>query len=658
MSAAADVACPVAVPGQVVLDGPARVRQELCWRVRLPDGRDAVVAQLVPELAAEPALRRRYVHDVERLAAAGAPSIAAVLAIGPAPDPRDLAAAPPWRARLAPSGRTLEDWLGADGARRPVDEAVAVGAAVADALAAALAAGVVLRDLEPRAAVLADDGAITFTDVGLARLGILSSRTASTLALDASPWAAPEHLRATVVDPRADVYTLGAILHRALVGVAPGAEPGADASPLRRAAAVPSLRALVPAVPEALDALVRRCLDPSPDARPATAREVAEALRGGGGGALAIARVTCQACGAPLRAGLRLCLSCGKQAVQVAHVPDGQHALLLTKIGETPEHTAALRALFETFAAEVPSLNFLIGDERYYAKEERETLHRLPARLFDDLDEAGARALAARLTAKGLTTRVVDLAKVQRRRRRTGWIIPGGLAAAVGGVIGLAAGAVAVAPGVALIAGGGLAALGAAIYRGAIAGLKRPALARLRAAPAALPAADPLVARVAGLLPEVRAADLRERVAELALWLQRIADHRAAVAGDAAAAAEIDAVLAPVARLADALAAQVRALVDLDAELATLDEGALVRALAAAEARGEPPARQAELLGGLDRLRGLEDRRAAAMARLLDAGSLLRRAAELVLAEGAEAQADAAEVARATALLDTARESG
>jgi hypothetical protein len=46
------------------------------------------------------------------------------------------------------------------------------------------------------------------------------------------------------------------------------------------------------------------------------------------------------------------------------------------------------------------------------------------------------------------------------------------------------------------------------------------------------------------------------------------------------------------------------------------------------------------------------------MARLLDAGSLLRRAAELVLAEGAEAQADAAEVARATALLDTARESG
>jgi hypothetical protein len=323
---------------------------------------------------------------------------------------------------------------------------------------------------------------------------------------------------------------------------------------------------------------------------------------------------------------------------------------MLTRVTETPEHTAALRSLFETFGAEVPGLNFLIGDERLYSKEERETLHRIPARLFDELDEAGARALAARLTAKGLRTRVLDLAKIKRRRTIAGWMIPSGVVAAAAGIVTLATGAVGVAAGVTLIVGGAVGALGGAIYRGAVMGLKRAAIGRLRAAPAALPAADPLVARLASLLGEVKAADARERVAEMALWLQRIADHRASVAG--APAAEIDALLEPVGRLADAIAGQVRALVALDAELATLDEGALVRALAAAEARKEPAARQAELLAGLDRLRGLEDRRATLMARLLDAGALLRRAADLVLAEGAEAHADDAEVARAIALLD------
>ncbi len=641
------LACPAAIAGQRVEAGPTRVRHELHWQVRLPDGRAAVIAQLVPELASEPALRRRWVHDVERLADAGAASIAAILAIGPAPDPRDPAAEAPWRARLEPPGTRLDGWLGADGARRPVDEVIEVGVALAQAMALAHDVGVVLRDLEPAAAVRGADGTIVFTDVGLARLGILSSRTASTLAMEASPWAAPEHLRSTVVDPRADLYTLGAVLHRALTGVAPGTE---GVGPLRQAIAVPSLRALRDDVPAPLDELVRRCLAASPDERPATAREVVAALRGDGGGPLAIARVTCQACGAQLRAGMRLCLRCGKQAVQVTHAAGGHHALMLTRLNETPEHTAALRELYVTFGAEVPELNFLIGDERLYSKQERETLHRIPARLFDQLDEAGAQALAARLTAKGLRLRIIDVAKVQRRRAFTGAMIPVGLGAAVTGVALLATGVVTVVPAVAMIIGGVVAALGGAIYRGAVMGLRRAALGRLRAAPAALPAADPLVAGLAALLGEVQAADLRERIAELALWLQRIADRRAAAVG--LAAAEIDAVLEPVARLADAVTAQARALIALDGELAALDEGALVRALAASEARGEPAVRQAELLDGLDRLRGLEDRRAALMARLLDAGALLRRAAELVLAEGAEQHADDAEVARALALLD------
>lgn len=640
---------PLAIDGQTIEDGPERIRHELCWNVRLPDGRRAVLAQLVPELAAEPALRRRWVHDVERLAAARTPALAETIAIGPAPDPRDPAAEAPWRLRAAPPGRTLEAWLGPDGARRPVDETVEVVAALADALAALHAAGLVARDLEPRAAVLGDDGRVTLTDVGLARLGILSSRTASTLAMESSPWAAPEHLRSTVVDARADVYTLGVVLHRALAGVLPATE---GAGPLRKAIAVASLRALRPEVPDALDELVRRCLAESPDGRPATAGEVAAALRGEGGGALALVLTTCQACGAALRAGMRLCLSCGKEAVQVTHAPPdrgGRYAVVLEKIGEQVEHHAALRRLYETFGAAIPPLNFLIGDERYYAKEERESLTRLPARLFDELTEDGARALAARVDVKGVKLGVVDLVRSERRRAIASVAIPIAAAISVAGLALLIGGA-SVAVALLMLFGGFFTALGSGIYVATTRHLRKPALARLRAAPAALPAADPLVARLAGLLPDVRSPDVHERVAELALWLQRIADHRAGVAP--AAALAIDVVLEPVGRLVDAIAAQVRAVIALDAELGALDEGALVRALAASEARGEPATRRADLLAGLDRLRTLEDRRAAMVGRLLEAGVVLRRAAELALAEGADELGDAAELERARALLE------
>jgi hypothetical protein len=70
-----------------------------------------------------------------------------------------------------------------------------------------------------------------------------------------------------------------------------------------------------------------------------------------------------------------------------------------------------------------------------------------------------------------------------------------------------------------------------------------------------------------------------------------------------------------------------------------LDEGTLVRALHRSEARDEQKAQRAPLLSALDRLRVLEDRRSAALHRLLEASSLLGRAAELGLSvQDAEAQ--------------------
>jgi hypothetical protein len=627
--------------GQVVVDGPHRHRSEQRWRLRLPDGAPAVVARLLPELADDPALRRRFVYEAERLRDLGAASVAPILAIGPGPDPRDPGAEPPWRLRADPAGTGLDHLLG----RAPlaIDEALDLVARIGDAMHAVHAVGGVLRDLEPRAVIVGDDGRVWMTDVGLARLDILSTRTASSLMLETSPYAAPEHLRATVVDPRADVYTLGVILWKALTGVLPHDDQPAF---LRTAEHLPGLGEVRAGVDDRVAELARRCLALEPERRPESAREVAAVLRGEQDlGGVALERVACQACGEPMRAGLRLCLACGREAVQFHHL-DADHpdtwAIELPKAKDEAAFLAALREFYDETADAVPALDFLTGDARWYSKKERERLHTLPARLYDDLDEAGARALAARLGERGIKTNLRSARKIRRGRRvATGIAVSGG-AAGAGGIALLAGGTIGA--GVLMLVGGVVVGLVATIIAASGRKAKLP-LTRLRAAPLALPASDPYVARLSEVLAENPAPDLRERLGELALLVQRLCDRRAARAGDP----ELALVTEPLDPLTELACRTARAVIALDRDLADLDEGALVRALAASEARGEPAGRREPLLSALDRLRALEDRRAAHLQRLLEATSLLRRTADLAAA-GSDADHDTQVAMAMTAL--------
>jgi hypothetical protein len=618
--------------GLTVIDGPQRVGSELRWRV-LDEGQPAVLGQLLPQLAHDPSLRRRYVRDVERLEALGGDGLARMRRRGPLPDPRDPQAEPPWRLRDDPPGETLEAWL----QRRapvPIDEAVAIVAALAERVHALHARGAVLRDLNPRLVVWGEDGKPWLTDVGLARVDVLSTRTAASLILEGSPYAAPELLAHTVVDQRADLYGLGVISFRALTGELPY---GNAPSLLRPPGPAPRVVTRRSEVPAALDELVARCLAEDPTARPGSAAELVDALRGRAALPGMLARVTCHACGAELRLGQRLCVRCGKLAVQFTRAEAGEeaHGIELRKIDERAESRAHLHDVLGVVAdGPLPALNFLVGDARMYSKHERERLHKLPVRLVDGLTREGAERLERRLKATGIEMRVVSGTPDRRelgRRKRVGLVVGGsaGLFAGIGVMI-----AVGGAWGVGV--GLGIIVVTALVVMGIAHALRRsgprklvPPLVRLRSAPVALPASDPLVARLAALLQHDPPADLREQVGELALAVQRLVDHRVRNAGEVK---EIDAVTAPVAELVRLIELQAQAIARIDVELRELDEGALVRALAAAEARREPPAAREELLHGLDRLRALEDARARRFHRLLEASRLARRAVELGLA--------------------------
>jgi hypothetical protein len=614
---------PVTLPGATVAAGPERRHHELAWSLALADGRRAALFQLVPELAGDQALRRRYVYEVERLGATAAPCLAPQLARGPAPDPRDPSAAPPWWLRLDPDGEDLEALLGRR-APLPVDEALALAAAIAEAVHGLHAAGLIARDLEPARIRLGDGGRIWLLDVGASRFGVLSSRTASSMLLESSPYAAPEHLRTTVVDPRADVYSLGVIAWRALTGELPF---GDAHQILRGGGARASLAALRPGLPAGVVAAIEACLEVEVDRRPGGPDELAAVLRGERGFAgVALERVTCQACGEPLRVGLRLCLWCGREAVQLRHLDDRRAAVaVVLKVAREDEaFDAALRQLITEVGQPVEhELSFIVGDRRMYSKAEQARRVAPPVAVFTDLPRPTAIDLARRLKGKGLKVEVRRAHGRLGRRGSLALLWGGGLAlgaAFTAGVLGapvVAAGLVA--GGIASLVVGARTQMTARIA-------SKPPLAELRAAPAALPASDPLVARLAAVMASSLAPDLRERIAELALQVQRLVDHRAA---RRSVESELDLALAQIGELVELAAAEAASIAALDGELAGLDEGALVRALTARRARGEGAGAAGELHAGLDRLRALEDQRAVSMRRLLTAAELLRRAVEV-----------------------------
>jgi hypothetical protein len=638
---------PASALGLTIVDGPQRIGSEQRWHVRLADGTPAVLAQLLPELARDESIRRRWVRDVERVRALDVEGLAPVIEIGPDPDPRDPTAPPPFRVRRDPPGESLEDWL----ARRapvPIADACELVATIADVVHCIHLHGAVVRDLHPQRVKIDDAGSICLTDIGLARVDVLSTRTAASLVLEGSPYASPEQLARTIIDQRSDLYGLGVILFRALTGTLPfGDEPALLRDPDAPIVGPAELRL---GVPRAVDDVVRRCLETRAQRRPESAAVLAAILRGdvSSGSTTAIARVVCQSCGALLRPGQRLCLSCGKLAVQFELASEDAHAVVLHKVKEDAEFLAALKRFLDSVAeGDVPRLNFLVGDARMYSKEEQKRLIKLPVPVLGGLTQASAQKIHARLQQLGIPTVV----KAEHALgKRTNVPIVAAVGAAAAAIIGLL---FVVGPTAAVLIISGVVAMVTVL--GVLIATKqrkpkplKPPLARVRSAPAALAASDPLVLRLAEMLTDRTQPDVREQVGELAMIVQQLVDHRLENAGERA---EIDAVTEPVTHLVDLVVRQVDALHRLDAALATLDEGAMVRALAAAQARRAPGSVRDDLLADLDKLRSLEDERAHAFHRLLEASALLRRAVALGLAVQDEAASHERQITLALAAL-------
>ncbi len=163
----------------------------------------------------------------------------------------------------------------------PFDEAIAIATAIGEGLAAAHAADVVHRDLKPDNVMLANDGRVVVTDFGIARAIAAAGHANRTVGIivGTPAYMAPEQVEGGAVDARTDIYAWGIVLYESLTGRAAwtGESPLAVAT-ARMLAPPPDPRTSRADLPPALAELVLRMLSRSPAGRPASAREVLDAL--------------------------------------------------------------------------------------------------------------------------------------------------------------------------------------------------------------------------------------------------------------------------------------------------------------------------------------------------------------------------------------------
>ncbi|WP_214407449.1 serine/threonine-protein kinase, partial [Pseudonocardia lacus] len=177
-------------------------------------------------------------------------------------------------------GTDLGTLLGRDGPLAP-ERAVRIIEQVAHALAAAHRAGLVHRDVKPSNVLVTADGSehVYLIDFGVARDVDGTLLSSSVGAVIGTPtYLAPERFEGDG-DHRGDVYALGCLLHEALTAEPPFSAEGLVGLLHAHRHAPPPRPSTRPGVPAALDAVVARAMAKDPDARFATATDLAVAAR-------------------------------------------------------------------------------------------------------------------------------------------------------------------------------------------------------------------------------------------------------------------------------------------------------------------------------------------------------------------------------------------
>jgi serine/threonine-protein kinase len=174
-------------------------------------------------MASDEERRRRFVHEAQAASALNHPNIITIYDIVDDGDTQFMVVE-------FVVGRTLLELVPKEGLRIP--QAIQYAAQMADALAAAHAAGIIHRDLKPANVMVTGSGLVKLLDFGLAKVvqgatedldGATASITMSPLTMEGTVmgtvnYMSPEQAEGRRLDARSDIFSFGAVLYEMLTG--------------------------------------------------------------------------------------------------------------------------------------------------------------------------------------------------------------------------------------------------------------------------------------------------------------------------------------------------------------------------------------------------------------------------------------------------------
>ena len=268
-------------------DGPTEIYRARDLRLE----RDVAVKVLRPEEKARPGALDRFRREARIASLVTHPHICTVHDSGEADGQAFLVC------ELL-EGRALDETVAAEGPLPP-DRVIDIGLQIADALGASHRRGVVHANLKPSNVFITNDGHVKLLELGAAGAvateeppapGDAGAKTTSVTPVPAippslaseffHPYLSPEQVAGSFADARSDIFATGALLYEMATGTpafkgASLAEITSDIS-AREPARPRDVRS---DVPPALEAIILRALDKTPDRRYQRASELVDDLR-------------------------------------------------------------------------------------------------------------------------------------------------------------------------------------------------------------------------------------------------------------------------------------------------------------------------------------------------------------------------------------------